>query len=311
MADLTKFNEFMKQFLPLLLRGQMDEKRVKLYLDKALKEMEMRGDIRGEEAKKEFMRKIMLQFIETGQEGVEGLDRPLLALLERLPEAGITDPSIPTLAPGVYGRATVPFEETQALLTERLKGSQFPSEAEITNATRVFGSEKVTEMLKELEKKSIGEAKLKEEKVGHKLQRSRLDLDRERFEQSKVEFALEGVGKGKLNEEDLKLYNLLSKQETTLNSELRGLKEVWEDEYDEGKKKAIDAKLDKVREQKLALVDRMLKTRLSTEKLNKIIQRLKSDNATVAGIEKNKERFMADLGLTDVEYDYIIFRIEK
>lgn len=311
MADLTKFNEFMKQFLPLLLRGQMDEKRVKLYLDKALKEMEARGEIRGEEAKKEFMRKIMLQLIETGQQGVEGLDRPLLALLERLPGAGVTDPSIPTLAPGVYGRATAPFEETQALLTERLEGKQYPSEVEIANATRVFGSDKVTEMLKELEKKSIGEARLKEEGVGHKLQEERLDLDRERFEQSKLEFTLTGGGKGKINEQDLALYSLLSKEETTLNSELRGLKEEWEDEIDEGKKKAIEAKLDKVREQKLALVDRMLKTQLSTERLNGIIQKLKSNNSTVAGIEANKEKFMADLGLTDVEYDYIIFRIEK
>lgn len=311
MADLTKFNEFMKQFLPLLLRGQMDEKRVKLYLDKALKEMEARGDIRGEEAKKEFMRKIMLQFIETGQQGVEGLDRPLLALLERLPEAGVTDPSIPTLAPGVYGRATAPFEETQALLTERLEGKQYPSEVEIANATRVFGSEKVTEMLKELEKKSIGEARLKGEKVGRKLQQSRLDLDRERFEQSKIEFTLTGGGKGKVNEQDLALYNLLSKQETTLNGELRDVKKEWEDEYDEGKKKAIEAKLEKVRKEKLALIDRMLKTQLSTERLNGIIQKLKSNNSTVSGIEANKEKFMADLGLTDVEYDYIIFRIEK
>lgn len=311
MADLTKFNEFMKQFLPLLLRGQMDEKRVKLYLDKALKEMEARGDIRGEEAKKEFMRKIMLQFIETGQQGVEGLDRPLLALLERLPEAGVTDPSIPTLGPGVYGRATAPFEETQALLTERLEGKQYPSEVEIANATRVFGSERVTEMLKELEKKKIGEAKLKGEEVGRTLQQSRLDLDRERLEQSKLEFTLTGVGKGKVNEQDLALYNLLSKQETTLNGELRGLKKEFEDEYDEGKKKAIDAKLEKVRKEKLALVDRMLKTQLSTERLNGILSKLENRGITARVMADNKEEFMELEGLTEVEFDYLLFRMKK
>lgn len=311
MGDLTKLNEFMKQFLPLLLRGQMDEKRVQLYLDKALKEIEAYGKVRGAESEKEFGRKIMLQLIESLQTGAEGLDRPTEALLMRAGELGIEHPSLPTVTREGYGQAIAPFQETGATMTGLLEESQYPSEAEISNAIRVYGSKPVNEWLKELEKKRTGEAKLKETKESRLLQKERLTHDQAVLAQRKEEFALKGVGKGKVNEEDLKLYSLLAKKEADLETELRGLKEDWEDEIDEVKKKAIEGKLDRVREQKLDLVDKMLKTRLSTERINEIIQRLKSGNATVAGIEKNKERFMADLGLTDVEYDYIIFRIEK
>lgn len=312
MGDLTKLNEFMRQFLPLLLRGQMDEKRVQLYLDKALKEQEAYGSMRSEEAKQEFIRKIMLQLIETGQEGVEGLDRPLLALLERLPEAGITDPSIPTLSPGAYGRATAPFEGVQSLFAGAMEDVKAPSEEEYGWATRILGTEKVTEFQKEFEKKRAGEAKLGLGKETLELGKGRLAHDQAVLAQRKTEFAIKGAGKDEENKENLALFSLLKNRETTLNSQLIRMEKGFEgDEYQESDKKALEGELAKVREQKLDLVDKMIKTSLSTERINGIIQKLKSAGATALGLEKNRERNMEALGLTEIEYEYIKFRMEK
>lgn len=309
-GDLTKFNEFMTQFMPLLLRGQMDEKRVQLYLDRTLKEMGERGRIREEGAQADQARKIMLQLIESVQAGTGGLDRPGAATLQRLEEIGITHPSIPTIRGETYGQLTAPFERTGAMLTERLEETQFPSKDEISSSIRNFGYDKTAKWLNELVKKETAEETRAVTITGQEITRDRLSLDEKKFKRQKEQDLLGAGPKGKKKDQDLLL--LLTKEESTLNAQLSDLvTDQFADEYEESKVAPIEKRLEEIRKQKLNLIEKMKSDLMSTTRLNEILAKLKSGGVTVEGMEKYKKRFMEEENLTEVEYQYLKVMISK
>lgn len=307
MPDLTQFNEFMTQFLPMILRQQFDEARVKRYLDKSMKEYAEWGRVREEGKQADMVRNMMLQLIETGQKGVEGLDRPLLALLMRLGETDITHEALPTVTQEAYGQATAPFGETGAMLTERLSGKQYPSSEEIANATRIFGSEKVDKWLKELEKKKIEEEKLVVQRGGQQIQRDKLALEEKKFGLKREEFDIEGVTT-KASKRDKALLNALTKKEGILVDQLKEEENpsdpsVWE--IDEVKVKGLKSRIATVRKQKMSLLKKMIKSSLDIGKLNRILAKLKKNNVTLEGMEAYKEQFMEAEKLTEIDYEYL------
>lgn len=313
MGDLTKLNEFMRQFLPLLLREQFDEKRVQRYLEKTLAEQEHWGGIRETGAQADQVRKIIMQLIETAQSGTKGMDEQLLAVLMRLGEAGVTDPALPTVSRERYGQAITPYADIGSKFAGLLEDKQYPSADDFSLATRVLGTEKVTEFQDRFEKKRLEEDKLVLQKSGQDIQRDKLTLEQRKQKKKEEEVAAGGTGK-EAADRDKALYATLDKREKVLKDQLEEAENPSDPmtlEIDETKVRGLKSQIDKVRKQKMSLLKRMVKNDLDMKKVNTILSTLKSKNVKVRGIEQFKERFMAENGLTEIEYEFIKFQLGK
>ena len=304
MPDLSRFNAFMNQFMPMLLRQQFEEERVKRYLEKSLTEYAEFGRIRKEEQEREMANKIMLQLIESGQKGTEKLDRPLLALLMRMGDLGITHEALPAVTEEQYAEAISPFQQMGAVLTGLQEKKEYPSPDQIASAVRVYGTDKVNAWLKEFEKKKIEEEKLAVQRESQEIQEGRTELGWAELRQREKEFEEEKKGV-KPSDKDKKHLDLLTKKEGIIKGQLSELGEAWKDEIDEKKKESLEKQLVEVLEQKMSLVEKMMKDSLDMEKINRIIARLKSNKSKIKAIEQYKELLKETEGLNELEYQYI------
>lgn len=304
MPEQSQFDVFMNQFLPMLLRQQFEEKRVKRYLDKSMKEYAEWGRVREEGKEADMIRNILLQLVESAQAGTEGMDKQLLAVLMQLGEAGVTHPSLPTVTPEAYGQAVSPYGEMGATLMGRLEEKEYLTPEEIANATRIYGTESVNKWTKELEKKKIEEEKLVVQRGGQQIQRDKLALEKKKFGLKREEFDIEGVTT-KASKRDKALLDALSKKEGILVDQLKEQEDPESLEIDETKAKGLRSQIATVRKQKMSLLKKMIKSSLDIGKLNRILAKLKKNNVTLEGMEAYKEQFMEAEKLTEIDYEYL------
>lgn len=215
---LDSFNRFMSQFIPMLVRQQMEQQRSKMWLDKTLKEygawFEGQKGLQESAAEREKAMAILKLIIDS----LKGLDRPELALPGRLQESGYGE-AFPGLAPAArppqkitYEEATTPYAELMGTIAESFNLAPEFIEA-IHGTTMLKGSkydQKVIEdklkQIKEEADRKLREKGLKGEAESRAIKKKEVGL---REEELKLE---KGKAEGKTTKEK-KLKDLLKKRE--------------------------------------------------------------------------------------------------
>lgn len=192
--------------MPYLAKQKMSEdferNRIQMQIQKEMEIMKRRAGYREEEQfrGRDIARELeaLGTFLKTGAEGVKGLDRPLLQLLEHLATAGISGEEIPTIEPEKVGAALAPYTEMMAGQAGAL-GLPESFIEKMGVATQLKGSPFAMDLLEQQIKTTAGrearglkerEIKVKEEELKLKGKKTPKEAKKELKEREKRAFSL-------------------------------------------------------------------------------------------------------------------------
>lgn len=285
--DLSNLNRFMNRLLPMLLRRRFEKQRVEDWLQKSLKEYEAWGETQATVQERAAENQIKMQLLKVGAIGVKDMDRPLIELLSRLGEAGVTGPGIPTISPEAYGELKAPYAEMRPQFAEAMEAAEYPTQEQITAATRLYGSKWVDKWLQDLEKKKLEAERRRVQEMGFGVEKDKTALGWAELGVKEKE-----LGVKKTEKKDKELLSALDKKERILTDQLKDFEEDLGVMVDDPKVMAKKKQVELIRKQKMSLLKRIMKKYkgLKSEKeYTEVAAGLKAKGYTSDNIEKHPD----------------------
>ena len=298
--DTTDFNQFMSELMRILMQQKVRERGYKAWgsVQEELQRSGLARRLEGYQAQEEmqsrlleagYSRDVVKMLLATIFKGTEGYGRPGVEALERTRQVGLGEtPGIPPEIPGQYKEVMEPYANLMPAIGRRLEKGQYPSREEMAILTRLLGADKVQEFLEQAEKVKAGRAQREISRDKTKLGWAQLEVKGEKLTKKQLEDQLKFFGK----------------KEKVFVDELESLEKEIGILEDEPRVEDLNAKIDEMRQNQLNTLDQLL-GQLDKRKCDKIIAKLTAGQATIEGLEKNKEQFMKKENLTEEEYNYI------
>jgi len=249
----VNLDRMMRMLLPYLMRQRMQEKYLEssygqseeLARLKDTLERERMGISSGYRVKEKNLaaeNAIKIELLKLGILSVEELDRPLLELLPRLKEAGVSGLGIPEpVRPEALEEAKRPYGDMMARMSGALEQAKYLPEEEVSPATGLLGSKRVMDFLKQAEKTRAGKEERGLKETGFEVEREKIKFGREKLKAEKVKTPEEK--RKELKEKEKRLFSLqekIAKPEETITPKQielwKGEAEILKEDIDRLKK---------------------------------------------------------------------------
>lgn len=295
--SLDSFNDFMNQFMPMLVRQmmsrEMTEHQAKVWLEQALKRYEAQEAMAGRVGEAGLERDLMRTLGQSGKKFYEGqpfspqqLSEFLIQMLPQLKTklGGIAPPPIaPEAARGgmesLLGSALTGAEVAPDIIGKTLSGYGYKPTADQVGA--------ITAREKAGLERVLRERALKAEEAQTELGYAKIAAKEPKKKPSK--------------KDDDRIKNL-GKKITALKSQL----EFKKDTAPQEEILELEAKINAASEELIRSIDEM---DIDKAKMDKVINTFKSAGINADGLEAYKKRAMKEYKLSEVEFQYIKSRL--
>lgn len=266
MPNLRNFHKFMSQYVPFLVQQKAEEDRVKRYLEKSLTEYSAWGEQQKALQESGLNKEVALILMKMLAERFKDSDRPVVQMLEMLPETGIQkaypELRLPTPTVG-YEEAITPYQELGKGVLSSYGTMKYPEADVIENFIRLRGSKEANKFMDEI-------AKMQKEEAERKIREDELEEQRKR---------------------------------TRLGWEELGIrkKEVALEEKGEPKRSALETRLDSKRKERWGIMEKMLRYDVTSYQIKSYRAYIDSLNEDIKGI---KEKLSKDKTWLDPDKRY-------
>lgn len=292
---MARRENIMEMLMPYIIRRKFEKERMEGWQKKTLeeyeayfghqRELQKQSAINREEQQRQaIINKVRESIMDPDM--FEGYPFQAYSYLKHLKENLPSELTEGLVIPEGYEEIMEAAEEAVSRVIIAMQAKAPIMDEDIEKLVRAFGHEPTAEYVGQIQKVKIEEDKIK--------------VRRE-------ELAEKGKPKGKETLKERLL--MLGKKEKIFADQMKEI-EAGTLDIDDPEAKKIEGKLKNVRDERLSIINQMI-GELDKKKVDTVLAKLKKMNATPEELEEFKAKLMADEGLTEIEYEYIIIKLRK